>query len=45
MIDGLWTERRAIGRYSVAIGGAAKRSAFDRLVGAELSRTPTGIAA
>ncbi|WP_195908537.1 GNAT family N-acetyltransferase [Novosphingobium sp. Gsoil 351] len=45
MIDGLWTERRAIGRYSVAIGGAAKRSAFDRLVGAELSRSPRGIAA
>jgi CelD/BcsL family acetyltransferase involved in cellulose biosynthesis len=45
MIDGLWTERRAIGRYSVAIGGAAKRSAFDRLVAAELSRSPRGIAA
>lgn len=45
MIDGLWTERRRIGRYSVAIGGAAKRAAFDRLVGAELSRSPRGIAA
>ena len=45
MIDGLWTERRAIGRYSVAIGGVAKRAAFDRLVGTELSRSPRGIAA
>lgn len=45
MIDGLWTERRTIGRYSVAIGGAAKRAGFDRVVGAELSRSPRGIAA
>ena len=45
MIDGLWTERRAIGRFSIAIGGNAKRAAFDRLVDAELARTPTGIAA
>jgi CelD/BcsL family acetyltransferase involved in cellulose biosynthesis len=43
MIDGLWTERRPVGRYSVAIGGAARRRAFDRVVGAELARTPTGI--
>lgn len=45
MIDGLWTERRAIGRYSVAIGGSAKRAGFDRLVEAELARSPKGIAA
>jgi CelD/BcsL family acetyltransferase involved in cellulose biosynthesis len=43
MIDGLWTERRAIGRYSVAIGGAARRAAFARIVAAELSRSPKGI--
>lgn len=45
MIDGLWTERRAIGRYSVAIGGAARRAGFARLVEAELARSPKGIAA
>lgn len=45
MIDGLWTERRRIGRYSVAIGGGAKRAAFDRLVEAELARTPKGLGA
>lgn len=45
MIDGLWTERRALGRFSVAIGGAAKRAGFDRLVDAELARTPKGLAA
>jgi len=44
MIDGLWSERRAIGRYSVAIGGSARRAAFDRLVDAELARSPTGAA-
>ena len=43
MIDGLWTERRAVGRYSVAIGGAARRAAFDRLVEAELARRPKGV--
>ncbi len=45
MIDSLWTERRAIGRVSIAIGGAARRGAFERLVGLELARNPTGIAA
>ena len=45
MIDGLWTERRVIGRFSVAIGGAARRMGFDRIVATELARTPTGIAA
>lgn len=28
MIDHLWRERRVIGRYSIAIGGAARRAAF-----------------
>jgi CelD/BcsL family acetyltransferase involved in cellulose biosynthesis len=45
MIDGLWTERRAIGRFSVAIGGRAPRAAFDRIVTAELGRSPKGVAA
>jgi hypothetical protein len=45
MIDGLWTERRAIGRFSVAIGGRARRAAFDRIVTAELGRSPKGVAA
>ncbi|WP_420606074.1 GNAT family N-acetyltransferase [Novosphingopyxis sp.] len=35
MIDSLWTERRAIGRVSVAIGGAARRLAFAGLRKAE----------
>ena len=41
----LWAKHRGIGRFSVAIGGAAKRAAFDRLVGAELSRSQRGTAA
>jgi CelD/BcsL family acetyltransferase involved in cellulose biosynthesis len=43
MIDSLWTERRRIGRFSVAIGGKLRRAAFGRLVQLELARTPTGI--
>jgi CelD/BcsL family acetyltransferase involved in cellulose biosynthesis len=43
MIDSLWTERRAIGRVSIAIGGSARRAAFDRLVDLELARSPTGV--
>lgn len=35
MIDSLWAGRRAIGRYSVAIGGRAKRAAFAALLAAE----------
>ncbi len=35
MIDSLWTERRAIGRVSVAIGGSARRMAFAGLRKAE----------
>ncbi len=31
MIDSLWTERRAIGRLSIAIGGPLRRKAFDAL--------------
>jgi len=44
MIDSLWTERRAIGRVSIAIGGGSRRAAFERLVGLELARNPSGIA-
>lgn len=43
MIDALWTQRRAVGRVSVAIGGAARRGAFERLVGLELARNPAGV--
>lgn len=39
MIDSLWTGRRAIGRYSVAIGGAARRAAFGALLAAELAKS------
>lgn len=42
MIDSLWRERRTIGRISVAIGGPARRAAFDRLVGLELARLDAG---
>ena len=39
MIDSLWTGRRIIGRYSVAIGGSGRRAVFGALLRAELSRT------
>lgn len=38
MIDSLWTGRRAIGRYSVAIGGPGRRTLFGALLKAELAR-------
>lgn len=44
MIDSLWRERRAIGRFSIAIGGKARRTVFDRLATYELSRNPAGLA-
>jgi len=43
MIDSLWRERRAIGRFSIAIGGRARRAVFDRLLALELNRNPVGI--
>lgn len=43
MIDSLWRERRAIGRVSVAIGGAARRALFGRIAAFELSRNPQGL--
>lgn len=38
MIDSLWTGRRSVGRYSVAIGGPAKRAAFAALLAAEKAK-------
>jgi CelD/BcsL family acetyltransferase involved in cellulose biosynthesis len=38
MIDSLWSGRRGIGRYSVAIGGIAKRAAFAALLAAEQAK-------
>lgn len=43
MIDSLWTERRPIGRISVAIGGKARRSLFEILLALELGRNPAGL--
>lgn len=43
MIDRIWREKRAIGRYSIAIGGKLRRALFARLLKAELGRNPTGI--
>ncbi len=38
MIDTLWSGRREIGRYSVAIGGFARRKTFGLLLKAETAR-------
>jgi len=43
MIDSLWTERRPIGRISVALGGRLRRIAFETLLALELRRNPTGL--
>jgi len=43
MIDHIWRERRAIGRVSIAIGGAVRRRVFGRLLKAELGRNPSGL--
>ncbi len=45
MIDRIWRERRAIGRYNIAIGGTLRRALFARLLKAELGRNPTGLSA
>ena len=39
MIDSLWSGRRTIGRYSIAIGGKAKRVAFAALLMAEKTKS------
>ncbi len=38
MIDSLWTGRRAVGRYSVAIGGTGRRAIFAAFLKAELAK-------
>ncbi|OYZ19261.1 MAG: hypothetical protein B7Y31_15060 [Novosphingobium sp. 16-62-11] len=43
MIDSLWTERRPIGRISVALGGKLRRTAFETLLALELRRNTTGL--
>lgn len=40
MIDSLWTGRRDVARYSVAIGGRGRRALFGKLLNAELARNP-----
>jgi len=42
MIDHFWRERRAVGRISIAIGGALRRTFFGKLVSAETARNPAG---
>jgi CelD/BcsL family acetyltransferase involved in cellulose biosynthesis len=43
MIDHIWGERRIIGRRSIAIGGAVRRTLFARIAAAELRRAPVGL--
>ncbi len=38
MIDSIWSGRRRIGRFSIAIGGAGRRKIFGAYLGAELAR-------
>lgn len=38
MIDSIWTGRRSIGRYSVAIGGSGRRTIFGAFLKTELAR-------
>ncbi|HEX4874293.1 MAG TPA: hypothetical protein VFV06_05265, partial [Sphingorhabdus sp.] len=38
MIDSIWSGRRAIGRYSVAIGGPVRRAGFAILLAAEKAK-------
>lgn len=42
MIDHVWRERRAIGRYSVAIGGPMRRIGFRQFIRAETARSSSG---
>lgn len=39
MIDSLWTGRRSVGRYSIAIGGSGRRAIFGALLKTELARS------
>lgn len=45
MIDHFWRERRAIGRWSIALGGPIRRAAFAGLLAAEMGRRPAGVSA
>jgi hypothetical protein len=45
MIDALWMGRRAVGRYSVAIGGSGRRAIFGALLKAELARSAPHVSA
>jgi hypothetical protein len=45
MIDSIWTGRRSIGRYSIAIGGLGRRSVFAAFLKAELARHASRTAA
>jgi CelD/BcsL family acetyltransferase involved in cellulose biosynthesis len=42
MIDHIWRERRAVGRFSIAIGGTARRFAFRQLSRVEQGHDPEG---
>lgn len=44
MIDSIWTGRRTIGRYSVAIGGASRRAIFGAFLKTELARNAVPVA-
>ena len=44
MIDHIWRERRAIGRHSIGIGGAARRTIFNSIAKRETGAKPGGIA-
>lgn len=39
MIDSIWTGRRSIGRYSIAIGGSGRRTIFGAFLKTELARS------
>lgn len=43
MIERIWREKRAVGRFSIAIGGKVRRALFARLLRAELGRQPSGL--
>ena len=42
MIDSLWTDRREIGRYSIAIGGGMRRALFAQLSRVEQKKLAAG---
>ena len=42
MIDHIWRERCAVGKFSIAIGGRLRRALFNRLINIETARMPGG---